>query len=149
MIFTGWKRVVPVSMLVLPLLLGLSSQAMGQDQAKASQASQAQAKPEDKAKQAEAEGVVRTKEEVTVTGTLIPRKDLTSLSPVTVVEPEEITYHGTGRVVGTTIAPRGASVAARNNRSSLVSRRVTRRWSLCRQPTSGRPVETAHRPPPS
>ena len=41
---------------------------------------------------------VRIVEEVTVTGTLIPRKDLESLSPVAVIDPEEVTYQGTGRV---------------------------------------------------
>lgn len=43
-------------------------------------------------------GVVRVAEEVTVTGTLIPRKDLESLSPVAVLTPEEIAYQGTTRV---------------------------------------------------
>src|SRR4029079_18472343 len=47
---------------------------------------------------AEKEGVVRTGEEVTVTGSLIPRPDVEALSPVTVVEAEEVTYTGTGRV---------------------------------------------------
>jgi iron complex outermembrane recepter protein len=46
----------------------------------------------------EDEDQVRIVEEVTVTGTLIPRKDLESLSPVAVVNPEEVTYQGTGRV---------------------------------------------------
>ncbi|HSN54332.1 MAG TPA: TonB-dependent receptor [Candidatus Sulfomarinibacteraceae bacterium] len=36
--------------------------------------------------------------EVTVTGSLIPRSDLTALSPVSVLEPEEITYSGVIRV---------------------------------------------------
>jgi outer membrane receptor protein involved in Fe transport len=48
--------------------------------------------------QAEEEGFVRLAEEVSVTGSLIPRKDLESLSPVAVVNPEEITYQGTGRL---------------------------------------------------
>jgi outer membrane receptor protein involved in Fe transport len=47
---------------------------------------------------AEKEGKVRIEEEVTVTGTLIPRRDLESLSPVAVVTPEEVTYQGTTRV---------------------------------------------------
>src|SRR5207244_11293990 len=47
---------------------------------------------------AEQEGRVRTREEVTVTGSLTPRKDIEALSPVTVVEAEEVTYQGTSRV---------------------------------------------------
>ncbi|MCG6922935.1 MAG: TonB-dependent receptor [Acidobacteria bacterium] len=41
---------------------------------------------------------MRLAEEVSVTGTLIPRKDLESLSPVALVNAEEITYQGTGRI---------------------------------------------------
>ncbi|MCG6922230.1 MAG: TonB-dependent receptor [Acidobacteria bacterium] len=48
--------------------------------------------------QAEEEGVVRLADEVTVTGSLIPRHDLSSLSPVSVVDVEEVTYQGTGRI---------------------------------------------------
>ena len=44
------------------------------------------------------EGKLRVAEEVTVTGTMIPRRDLTALSPVAVVNVEEVTYQGTGRV---------------------------------------------------
>lgn len=36
--------------------------------------------------------------EVTVTGSLIPRSDLTALSPVSVLEPEEITFSGAMRI---------------------------------------------------
>ncbi|MCP4901705.1 MAG: TonB-dependent receptor [bacterium] len=36
--------------------------------------------------------------EVVVTGSLIPRQDLEALSPVTVLDPEEITYTGTTRI---------------------------------------------------
>ncbi|MCP4900434.1 MAG: TonB-dependent receptor [bacterium] len=36
--------------------------------------------------------------EVIVTGSLIPRQDLEALSPVTVLDPEEITYSGTTRI---------------------------------------------------
>jgi len=36
--------------------------------------------------------------EVTVTGSLIPRADLTALSPVSILDPEEITYTGVTRV---------------------------------------------------
>jgi iron complex outermembrane receptor protein len=83
----GLKHGLPVSALVLPLLLGFSSQA----------ASQEQTKPEQTAEQKKEEPY-RVKEEVTVTGTMIPRKDLTALSPVAVVDVEEVTYQGTGRV---------------------------------------------------
>jgi iron complex outermembrane receptor protein len=93
----GWKRAVPIAVLVLPLLVGLSSTAAAQAQSTAAQTS-AQAKTDQKVTQAEAEGVVRTKEEVTVTGTMLPRKDLEALSPVTVVDAQEVTYAGTGRV---------------------------------------------------
>ena len=37
-------------------------------------------------------------EEITVTGSLIPRPTLEAMSPVTTIEPEEITYSGTIRV---------------------------------------------------
>jgi iron complex outermembrane receptor protein len=98
----GWKRAVPIAVLVLPLLVGLSSTAAAQAQstpAKATaQAKDQQAKPDQKVTQAEAEGVVRTKEEVTVTGTMIPRKDLTSLSPVAVVTPDEVTTQPASRI---------------------------------------------------
>ena len=79
-----------VSVLVLPLILGLSSQAAAQ-----APATPEQAKPEQSAEQAEA---YKVKEEVTVTGTLIPREDLTSLSPVATISVEEVTYQGTSRV---------------------------------------------------
>jgi iron complex outermembrane receptor protein len=98
-----WSRAPLIALLALPLLAAVPARA-AEEQSQSAQASQTQAKPDQKAaqekkvEQAEAEGVVRTKEEVTVTGTMIPRKDLTSLSPVTVVEPEEVTYQGTGRV---------------------------------------------------
>jgi outer membrane receptor protein involved in Fe transport len=85
--------------LILPLLLGLPSQVAAQEPAKPEETKPAQT-PDEKAKveQAEKEGVVRTGEEVTVTGSLIPRPDVEALSPVTVVEAEEVTYTGTGRV---------------------------------------------------
>lgn len=88
MICTWFRRTLPVSVLVLPLLLGLSSQVAAQQQTTPEQAQPTQTK----------EGVVTVKEEVTVTGTLIPREDLTSLSPVAVINVEEVTYQGTGRV---------------------------------------------------
>ncbi len=72
------------------LLLGLSVPAEAQEQA-------AEAAPTE-AELDELEQTVRLTEEVTVTGSLIPREDLDSLSPVSVVEPEEITWAGTGRI---------------------------------------------------
>jgi iron complex outermembrane receptor protein len=94
---TWFGRILPV--LVLPLLLGPSSRVLAQEPTKPEETKPAQA-PDEKAKveQAEKEGVVRTGEEVTVTGSLIPRPDVEALSPVTVVEAEEVTYQGTGRV---------------------------------------------------
>jgi iron complex outermembrane receptor protein len=88
----GLKHGLPVSALVLPLLLGLSSQAASQEQTKPEQTAAQKAAEQKK------EEPYRVKEEVTVTGTMIPRKDLTSLSPVQVVDVEEVTYQGTGRV---------------------------------------------------
>ena len=95
---TGWNRALAATLLVLPLLFGLTSLAVAEEQAQPAPAGAQQAKSDEKAAKAEAESAYRLKEEVTVTGTMIPRKDLTSLSPVTVVEPEEVTYQGTGRV---------------------------------------------------
>jgi iron complex outermembrane recepter protein len=91
MIRTAFKRLLPVSALVLPLLLGLPSRAAGQAPAKPEQAKPAQTVEQK-------EGVVTVKEEVTVTGTLIPREDLTSLSPVATIDVAEVTYQGSGRV---------------------------------------------------
>lgn len=91
MICKWFRRILPVSVLVLPLLLGLSSEAAAQEPAKPEPATPGQ-KVEQK------EGKVTVTEEVTVTGTLIPRKDLEALSPVTVVDAAEVTYQGTGRV---------------------------------------------------
>jgi iron complex outermembrane recepter protein len=79
--------------LVLPLVLGSWQLAVA--------AEEPAPKPktaEEKAAQAQKEGVVRLADEVTVTGSLIPRKDLTALSPVAVVDVQEVTYQGTGRV---------------------------------------------------
>ena len=86
---TAFKRVLPASVLVLPLLLGLSSLVAAQAPAKPEQA-----KPTQTVEQKEGRSTV--KEEVTVTGTMIPREDLTSLSPVAIVSVEEVTYQGTG-----------------------------------------------------
>jgi len=87
MICTPLQRVLPASVLVLPLLFGLSSQV----------AAQQQTKPEQTAEQKKEEPY-QVKEEVTVTGTMIPRKDLTSLSPVTVVTPDEVSTQPAARI---------------------------------------------------
>jgi iron complex outermembrane recepter protein len=105
---TRLRRVLPICALILPLLIGLSSVAMAQEQS-APQAAPAQAAPAAPAaataqpateagKAKVDQGKVRVAEEVTVTGTMIPRKDLTALSPVAVVDVQEVTYQGTGRV---------------------------------------------------
>jgi outer membrane receptor protein involved in Fe transport len=86
MVCTLRVRRLELLVLLLPLLLGLSAPAVAQQPAP----------PEPKVEQKE--GVVTVKEEVTVTGTLIPREDLTSLSPVAVIPIEEVTYQGTSRV---------------------------------------------------
>src|SRR5688572_8576078 len=95
---TWFVRRLPIGVLLLPLLVGPASWAAAQEppQPEATPAPT----PDEKAKieQAEKEGVVRTGEEVTVTGSLIPRPDVEALSPVTVVEAAEVTYTGTGRV---------------------------------------------------
>lgn len=78
--------------LAVPLLVGASQQVAAQEQA-------TQEQEEEQAKQSEEEeGLVRRAEEVTVTGSLIPRKDLEALSPVMVLDAEEITYQGTPRI---------------------------------------------------
>jgi outer membrane receptor protein involved in Fe transport len=93
-----WLRALPVIVLLLPLLAGPS--ALAQEPAQPAQPQETAQTPDEKAKieQAEKEGVVRTGEEVTVTGSLIPRPDVEALSPVTVVEAQEVAYTGTGRV---------------------------------------------------
>ncbi len=96
-----WRPLLALlPVLVLPLFLGLSSQAVAQEQTTTPQTEEEKEKARIAAeiKRAEAEGKVRTTEEVTVTGSLIPRNDLEGLSPVTVVNLEEVTYQGTGRV---------------------------------------------------
>lgn len=87
MICRPLQRVFPASVLVLPLLLGLPSRV----------AAQQQTKPEQTAEQKKEEPY-QVKEEVTVTGTMIPRKDLTSLSPVTVVTPDEVSTQPAARI---------------------------------------------------
>ena len=86
MIRTVFMRTFPASVLILPLVLGLPSGAAGQEQTPPTQTVE------------QKEGKIVVKEEVTVTGTLIPREDLTSLSPVATIDVSEVTYQGTGRV---------------------------------------------------
>ncbi len=83
--------------LVVPLFLGSSPPLAAREEPSQEQTPQPQGAAEAVAR-AEEEGVVRLAEEVSVTGSLIPRKDLESLSPVAVVNPEEVTYQGTGRI---------------------------------------------------
>ncbi len=106
---TTFRRVLAVSVLVLPLLFGLSSQVAAQEQTTPEQAAPAQAAPAQTApdrrhragrtrtaapaqaapevgKAKLEQGKLRVAEEVTVTGTMIPRRDLTALSPVAVVD---------------------------------------------------------------
>jgi iron complex outermembrane receptor protein len=88
--------------LVAPLLLGSSPPVAAQ--AQSAQPQTEEKKPQtaeekaEAAKKAEKEGVVRLAEEVSVTGSLIPRTDIEALSPVAVIAPEEVTYQGTSRV---------------------------------------------------
>jgi len=88
--------------LAVPLLFGSSRQAAAQEQSTQTQAEEQKPQTADEkeaaAKKAEQEGLVRLTEEVSVTGSLIPRKDIEALSPVAVVNTEEVTYEGTGRV---------------------------------------------------
>jgi outer membrane receptor protein involved in Fe transport len=96
-----WRSLSPLlPVLVLPLFLGLSSKAAAQEPTATPQTAEEQEKARIAAEiaRAEKEGRVRTTEEVTVTGSLIPRNDLEGLSPVAVVSLEEVTYQGTGRV---------------------------------------------------
>jgi outer membrane receptor protein involved in Fe transport len=90
--YRWFARLIPVLGLVVPLLL-ITSPVAAQDPP-------AEQTDEETAAiaQAEEEGVVRLADEVTVTGSLIPRHDLSSLSPVAVVDVEEVTYQGTGRI---------------------------------------------------
>lgn len=88
---TGLTRPITLSALAALLLLGSPLGAAAQ---------QPQPSPSPAASPSPAPGdeEVRITEEVVVTGSLIPRKDLTALSPVAVVDVEEVTYQGTGRV---------------------------------------------------
>ena len=88
-----YERMFPLAVLILPLLFSLSSRVAAEEQAKPEQTAEEKAKAE-KAEQEK----LRVYEEVTVTGSLIPRQDIEALSPVTVVEAQEVTYQGTGRV---------------------------------------------------
>jgi outer membrane receptor protein involved in Fe transport len=87
-----------VSLLALPLLLGLAFPAAAQEPTPAPTPSPTPEEQQKMIEEAEREGRVRAREEVVVTGSLIPREDLTALSPVAVVDVEEVTYQGTGRV---------------------------------------------------
>jgi iron complex outermembrane receptor protein len=97
-------RLLWASGLVVPLVLGSSQQLAAQAQSTQTQTEEKKPQTaEEKAKAAEAakaekEGVVRLTEEVSVTGSLIPREDIEALSPVAIVAPEEVTYQGTSRV---------------------------------------------------
>jgi outer membrane receptor protein involved in Fe transport len=94
-----FKPVLPILALVLPLLLlGPSTQVAAQAPAQPQPQATPSPTPDEKAAQAEKEGLVRVIEEVTVTGSLIQREDIEALSPVTVIDVEEVTYQGTGRV---------------------------------------------------
>ncbi len=88
------SRALLVSVLMVPLLLGLAFPAAAQEPTPSPTPEEQQRMIEE----AEREGRVRAREEVVVTGSLIPREDLTALSPVAVVGVEEVTYTGTGRV---------------------------------------------------
>jgi outer membrane receptor protein involved in Fe transport len=90
MTYRWFARLIPVLGLVVPLLL-IGAPVAAQDPPE-------QETDEAAVAQAEEEGVVRLADEVTVTGSLIPREDLSSLSPVAVVDVEEVTYQGTGRI---------------------------------------------------
>lgn len=92
MAFRGLARLA--SCLTVLLLLAMPQQVAAQEPAPSPPAEQQPAKEPAKAE----DDKVRIAEEVTVTGTLIPRKDLESLSPVAVIDVEEVTYQGTGRV---------------------------------------------------
>jgi iron complex outermembrane receptor protein len=92
MTYRWFTRLLPVAGLAVPLLLG-APQAAAQDQSE-----ETSGQGQEAVQQAEKEGVVRLADEVTVTGSLIPREDLSSLSPVSVVNSDEILYQGTGRI---------------------------------------------------
>jgi iron complex outermembrane receptor protein len=95
-------RLLWVSGLVVPLLLGSSPPVAAQAQPAQPQTEEKKPQTEkekaEAAKKAEKEGVVRLAEEVSVTGSLIPRTDIEALSPVAVIRPEEVTFQGTSRV---------------------------------------------------
>ncbi|MGD8896545.1 MAG: TonB-dependent receptor plug domain-containing protein, partial [Acidobacteriota bacterium] len=84
-----FARLLLVLGLAVPLMLVSVPPLAAQDET---------AQTDEEVAQAEEEGVVRLADEVTVTGSLIPRHDLSSLSPVSVVDVEEVTYQGTGRI---------------------------------------------------
>ncbi len=73
-------------------LVGSGTTAMAQEQQQ--QGQQAQAKPKDQEKPP----TEQFKEEVVVTGTLIPRPTLEAMTPVATMDVEELTYQGTTRL---------------------------------------------------
>ena len=84
-------RLLWASGLVVPLLLGSSPPVAAQAQPAQPQTEEKKPQTEEQkaeaAKKAEKEGVVRLAEEVSVTGSLIPRTDIEALSPVAVIRP--------------------------------------------------------------
>jgi iron complex outermembrane receptor protein len=99
----GWCARVSLSFLpAAPLLLGsalplAAQQQVAQEEPTQDPTAEEEAEAETIAR-AEEEGLVRLAEDVSVTGSLIPREDLDSLAPVTSLPPEEVTYQGTARV---------------------------------------------------
>jgi len=100
----AWRASLSVALL-LPVVLALPAPVVAAAEEKAAKKEPAQQKParervieESAAPRGQDEEPVRIYEEISVTGTLIPRKDLEALSPVVVVAAEEIAYQGTGRV---------------------------------------------------
>ncbi len=131
----SWRaRVLLSSALAVLALCGSSQQVVagmqaGQDQTAQEEPPEERTPEEREAiAQAEEEGFVRLAEEVSVTGSLIPRKDLESLSPVAIVNPEEVTYQGTARMEDLIQALPQALRLAELDRSPTV-RRVRRRWT--------------------
>jgi outer membrane receptor protein involved in Fe transport len=85
--------------LILPVILCPSPRLAAQGDPTTKDSPQEQTSEEAQAvARAEEEGFVRLAEEVSVTGSLIPREDLSSLSPVALVNPEEVIYQGTSRI---------------------------------------------------
>jgi iron complex outermembrane recepter protein len=77
------------------LLVGFGATAMAQEQPPAQQTQTDQQAPKD---QATPETEEQFKEEVVVTGTLIPRPTLEAMSPVATMDVQELAYQGTTRL---------------------------------------------------